>query len=50
MWFNNAKVKIVQPIEKIIVGANLNDSLRDVEVEDLLGREPVALDSKEISR
>ena len=46
----NAKVKIVQPIEQFIAGKNINDSLRDVEVEDLLGREPVTLNNKEISR
>jgi FlaA1/EpsC-like NDP-sugar epimerase len=32
----NVKVKIVQPLEQAITGSNLNDSLRDVEVEDLL--------------
>ena len=32
----NAKVKIVQPLEQVIVGKSINDSLRDVEVEDLL--------------
>ena len=46
----NIKVKIVQPLEQAISGKNLNDSLRDVEVEDLLGREAVTLDNKEISK
>lgn len=32
----NAKVKIVGPLNKVITGKNINDSLRDVEVEDLL--------------
>ena len=45
-----AKVKIVEPLDKMITKQNLNDSLRDVQVEDLLGREPVALDNKEISK
>ena len=31
-----AKVKIVQPLDKVIAGKSINDSLRDVEVEDLL--------------
>lgn len=46
----NAKVKIVQPLDKVIARTSLNDSLRDVEVEDLLGREPVLLNNKEISK
>ncbi len=46
----NAKVKIVQPLEQAIIGKSINDSLRDVEVEDLLGREPIVLDNKEISK
>lgn len=46
----NAKVKIVEPLEQVITGRNLNDSLRDVEVEDLLGREPIILNNKEISK
>ncbi len=44
----NAKVKIVEPLEQMITKQNLNDSLRDVEVEDLLGREPIVLDNKGI--
>lgn len=32
----NAKVKIVQPLDQVIAGKSINDSLRDVEVEDLL--------------
>lgn len=46
----NAKVKIVQPLDQIISGKNLSDSLRDIELEDLLGREPVILNNKEISK
>lgn len=43
-------MKIVEPLEQVITGRNLNDSLRDVEVEDLLGREPIILNNKEISK
>lgn len=46
----NVKVKIVGPLEKAITGQNLDASLRDVEVEDLLGREPIILNNKEISK
>ena len=45
----NAKVKIVLPLNQIISGKNINDALRDVEVEDLLGREPIELNNNEIS-
>lgn len=39
----NVKVKIVQPLEQVITGKNLNDSLRDVEVEDLLRKRACSL-------
>lgn len=45
----NAKVKIVLPLNQIISGKNFNDAIRDVEVEDLLGREPIALNDNKIS-
>lgn len=45
----NAKVKIVLPLDQIISGKNFNDAIRDVEVEDLLGREPVVLNNNKIS-
>lgn len=45
----NAKVKIVLPLNQIISGKNINDALRDVEVEDLLGREPIELNDNKIS-
>ena len=45
----NAKVKIVLPLNQIISGKNLNEALRDVEVEDLLGREPIELNDNKIS-
>lgn len=44
-----AKVKIVLPLEQVISGQDLNKSIRDVEVEDLLGREPIALNNNKIS-
>lgn len=45
----NAKVKIVLPMSQVISGKNLNDALRDVELEDLLGREQVVLNNNKIS-
>ncbi len=45
----NAKVKIVLPLNQIISGKNINEALRDVEVEDLLGREPIELNNNKIS-
>lgn len=44
-----AKVKIVLPLNQIISGKNFNEAIRDVEVEDLLGREPVVLNDSKIS-
>ena len=45
----NAKVKVMLPIEKIIHGKDIDDSFRDVELEDLLGRESIKLNNNEIS-
>ncbi len=45
----NAKVKIVLPLNQIIDGKDFNDAIRDVEVEDLLGREPITLNNNKIS-
>lgn len=45
----SAKVKIVLPLNQIISGKNFNDAIRDVEVEDLLGREPIVLNDNKIS-
>lgn len=45
----SAKVKIVLPLNQIISGRDFNDAIRDVEVEDLLGREPVTLNDNKIS-
>ena len=45
----NAKVKIVLPLAQIISGKDFNDAIRDVEVEDLLGREPISLNNGKIT-
>ncbi len=45
----DAKVKIVLPLDQIISGKDFNDAIRDVEVEDLLGREQIALNDTKIS-
>jgi len=42
------KIKIAPPISEIINGQVSLSSLKDVEVEDLLGRDQVLLDTKEI--
>lgn len=42
------KVKILPGIEDIIRGKKITDNLRDVEIEDLLGREPIKLDNNSI--
>lgn len=41
----NAKLKIVPPINELLEGKVELSMLRDVEVEDLLGREPVVLEN-----
>jgi FlaA1/EpsC-like NDP-sugar epimerase len=45
-----AKVQIVPSIHEIVDGTVSVSRIRDVEVEDLLGREPVLLDTEEIGR
>ncbi len=42
------KIKIVPPIDELINGKINLSTLRDVEMEDLLGREPVILDQNSI--
>ena len=42
------KIKIVPPIDEVIAGKVNISQLREVEMEDLLGREPVSLDQKSI--
>jgi FlaA1/EpsC-like NDP-sugar epimerase len=42
------KIKIVPPLSEIIKGQVSFKNLKDVEVEDLLGREQISLDTKQI--
>ena len=44
----NAKVKVLPDLRELISEENLYQSLRDVEIEDLLGRDPVELDNNNI--
>lgn len=44
----DAKVKVLPDMRELITEENLYNSLRDVEIEDLLGREPVRLDNNNI--
>lgn len=43
-----AKVRVLPGIREIIDNKNIFDSLRDVQIEDILGREPVKLDNSNI--
>ena len=43
-----AKVRILPGMKEIIKGKNLLDNLRDVEIEDILGRDTIALDNHNI--
>lgn len=43
-----AKVKVLPDLREIISSENLYGSLRDIEIEDLLGRAPVELDNNNI--
>lgn len=45
----NCKIKIIPGIYEIISGEATVSKIKDVELEDLLGREPVVLDNKGIS-
>lgn len=45
----NARVKIVLPLNQIISEKDLDHAIRDVEVEDLLGREQIELNNTKIS-
>ena len=42
------KVRILPGTKDLIKNKNLMDNFRDVEIEDLLGREPIKLDNKDI--
>lgn len=44
----SANVKVLPDLREIISSENLYGSLRDIEIEDLLGREPVELDNNNI--
>ena len=44
----NAKVRILPGMKEIIKNKKLIDNLRDVEIEDILGRDPIKLDNKNI--
>ena len=44
----NAKVRILPGIREIINNKDVFSSLRDVEIEDILGRDPVKLDNENI--
>ncbi|WP_251549897.1 polysaccharide biosynthesis protein [Neobacillus muris] len=46
----NAKTQILPLLEDLVTGKISVNQFRDVKVEDLLGREPVELDNKAISR
>src|SRR5690606_28588092 len=46
----NAKTKIIPKLEDIITGKLSVTEIRDVEVEDLLGRRPIELDISGISK
>ena len=45
-----ANTKVMLPVEDLIHGKALSDSFRDIQVEDLLGRDPIKLDNEEISK
>ena len=44
----NAKVRILPGTDELIKNKNLMDSFRDVEIEDLLGRDTIKLDNRNI--
>ena len=44
----NAKVRILPGMKEIIKNKKLFENLRDVEIEDILGRDPIKLDNKNI--
>ncbi|GAB4268644.1 MAG: nucleoside-diphosphate sugar epimerase/dehydratase [Opitutales bacterium] len=47
---NNIVAQIVPPLSEIATGKVLANQVRPVELEDLLGRDPVALDSEQIEQ
>lgn len=46
----SATVKVMLPVEDLMNGKELSDSFRDIQVEDLLGRDPIKLDNGEIDK
>lgn len=44
----NAKLSILPSTADIIKGKNVMETLREVEIEDILGRDPIVLDNKNI--
>ena len=44
----NAKIRILPSTEDIIKNKNVLESLKEVEIEDLLGRDPIKLDNNNI--
>lgn len=44
----NARVKVLPDLRELITEENLYHSLRDIEIEDLLGRDPIRLDNNNI--
>lgn len=44
------KIRILPTTEDIIKNKNLFQNLRDVDIEDILGRDPVVLDNKQIGK
>ncbi len=43
------KIKILPSIDQVITGTDIKHHVRDVQIEDLLAREPIKLDNEEIS-
>lgn len=44
----DAKIKVLPGLRELITQTNLYSTLRDVEIEDLLGRDPIELDNNNI--
>ncbi len=45
----NCKTKILPSIDQMISGTDINKQVREVQIEDLLARDPILLDNTEIS-
>ncbi len=44
------KIRVLPSLEDLIRNKNMYQNLRDVQIEDILGREPVVLDNKKIGK